>query len=263
MTDLNHFMAADDTVRGYIYQNGTREERWFKGSPENIASFLMRNQTADQITLTDTLDRLVLNSFGCFIDTCPDRELMGNVMEHLIPMQMGKTTPVAFETITNEELNRGALNKRSCTCIFRHGEDDFAIWDVDLPVSVIDQIKLGQRSTADCIEDLLRAMPNTNEHSTDTVSLLVWDRNELSLYTAAVSADFIEQYNYEGCSVRADLDAVVDEMEGPETEIDIMWDDLKPETQRRLMRMLGDNANYDTLPIATIYAPGMEQGMKM
>jgi len=106
-------------------------------------------------------------------------------------------------------------------------------------------------------------MPNTDEHSADTISLLVWDRNELSLYTAAVSADFIEQYNYEGCSVRADLDAVVDEMEGPETEIDIMWDDLKPETQRRLMRMLGDNGNYDTLPIATIYAPGMEQGMKM
>ena len=42
-----------------------------------------------------------------------------------------------------------------------------------------------------------------------------------------------------------------------------LWNDLKPETQRRLMRMLGDNGNYDTLPIATIYAPGMEQGMKM
>lgn len=263
MTDLKRFMAADDTVRGYIYQNGTREERWLKGSPENIASFLMRNQSADQITLTDTLDRLILNSFGCCIDTCPDREFMGKVMEQLVPMQMGGATPVAFEIITNEELNKGVLDKRSCTCIFRHGEDDFAIWDVDLPVSMIEQVKLGQRSTADCVEDLLRSMPNIDEHSADTISLFVWNRNELALYTATVSPDFIEQYNNEGCSSRADLDAVVDEMEGPETEIDIMWDDLKPETQRRLMRMLGDNGNYDTLPIATIYVPGLEQGMKM
>ena len=263
MTDLNRFMAADDTIRGYIYQNGTREERWFKGSPENIASFLMRNQTADQITLTDKLDLLILNSFGCFIDTCPDREFMGKVMEHLIPMQMGEAAPIAFETITNEELNRGVLNKRSCTCIFRHGEDDFSIWDVDLPVSVIEQIKHGQRTTADCVEDLLRGMPDIDEQSADKLSLLIWDKNELALYTATVSADFIEEYNYEGCSVRADLDAVVDEMEGPKTEIDIMWDDLKPEAQRRLMRMLGDNGNYDTIPITTISAPGMEQGMKM
>lgn len=39
-----------------------------------------------------------------------------------------------------------------------------------------------------------------------------------------------------------------------ETEIDIMWDDLKPSTQRRIQAMLGDNGNYDVFPIATIQA---------
>ncbi len=47
-----------------------------------------------------------------------------------------------------------------------------------------------------------------------------------------------------------------------ETEIDIMWDDLKLSTQRRIQAMLGDNGNYDVLPIATIQADQeMQQSM--
>jgi len=47
------------------------------------------------------------------------------------------------------------------------------------------------------------------------------------------------------------------------TELNIMWDDLKPETQKRIMRMLGDNGNYDVVPITTIYALEQEQGVQM
>ena len=43
-----------------------------------------------------------------------------------------------------------------------------------------------------------------------------------------------------------------------ETEIDIMWDDLKPATQKRILNMLGENGNYDIYPIATIQS---EQAM--
>lgn len=47
-----------------------------------------------------------------------------------------------------------------------------------------------------------------------------------------------------------------------ETEIDIMWKDLKPATQKRILNMLGENGNYDVFPIATIHAePTMEQTM--
>ena len=47
-----------------------------------------------------------------------------------------------------------------------------------------------------------------------------------------------------------------------ETEIDIMWDDLKPSTQKRILNMLGENGNYDVYPIATIQAgQTMEQTM--
>lgn len=52
-------------------------------------------------------------------------------------------------------------------------------------------------------------------------------------------------------------------IEEPEEQVDIMWDDLKPEAQVRLQRMLGDNGNFDVVPIATICAPEPEQGMTM
>ena len=45
--------------------------------------------------------------------------------------------------------------------------------------------------------------------------------------------------------------------------VQLFWDDLSASAKEELLRMLGDNGNYDALPIATIYAPGVEHGMKM
>ena len=53
-----------------------------------------------------------------------------------------------------------------------------------------------------------------------------------------------------------------EQMESEETEIDIMWADLRPETQERILKMLGDNGNYDVLPIATIASDG-QQDMRL
>lgn len=263
MNSLAKFLAADDTVRGYIYRNNDRTEQWFKGTPENIASFLIRNQCADQIILTDTIDRLVLNSFGCFIDACPDPQLLNEVGKHLVPMQLGQAVPFVVETYSTAEINQEIIHLEPATCVFRHGEDDFSLWNVDLPVSVIRQVKEGSRAEAPTVGDLLKGLPSLNELAEDKLNLLVWNRNELALYSTNVSAAFIETHIFEGYSVRADLDTIACEFEAPETEINIMWDDLKPETQPRLTRVLGDNGNYDTYPLTTIYAAEMEQGMEM
>lgn len=82
---------------------------------------------------------------------------------------------------------------------------------------------------------------------------------------APVSLEFVEEYNHHGISTRGSLTSILDELGEPceqETEINIMWDDLKPETQQRLYRMLGDNGNYDVFPIATICAPELNQTMQ-
>ena len=38
-----------------------------------------------------------------------------------------------------------------------------------------------------------------------------------------------------------------------EKYVEIFWDDLTEEAQRRIINFIGDNGNYDVFPIATIY----------
>ncbi|WP_144678020.1 hypothetical protein [Desulfitobacterium sp. LBE] len=40
--------------------------------------------------MTDRLDRLTLNTFGAIINRCPDQTLLQEILQDLIPMQMGK-----------------------------------------------------------------------------------------------------------------------------------------------------------------------------
>ncbi len=35
-------------------------------------------------------------------------------------------------------------------------------------------------------------------------------------------------------------------------DYEIYWDDLKPETQKELLELMGDNSNFDVIPIATL-----------
>jgi len=84
----------------------------------------------------------------------------------------------------------------------------------------------------------------------------------------AYGKELIEIYNSQltdyGLIAQREVEPVhaLDDPE-PEEQVDIMWDDLKPKTQERLQRMLGDNGNFDVVPIATICAPEMVQGMTM
>lgn len=35
-------------------------------------------------------------------------------------------------------------------------------------------------------------------------------------------------------------------------QIEIYWDDLTPEKQKEILNLLGDNGNYDVIPLAII-----------
>lgn len=37
--------------------------------------------------------------------------------------------------------------------------------------------------------------------------------------------------------------------------IEIFWDDLTTQKQNEILEALGENGNYDVIPIATIYIP--------
>lgn len=92
-------------IRGYVYQNGSRDERWFQETPENIASFIGQHSDADHMILTDMLDLKVLDTIGTFIDSCPDKVLLEEIKKYLIPIQLGEAEPKELFSPTIQEVN--------------------------------------------------------------------------------------------------------------------------------------------------------------
>lgn len=69
----------------------------FSMSPENIASFLGSHQFGClKMVLTDLFDRLILDTIYGYIDHCPDRNLLQQILPHLIPIQQSEESPKSF-----------------------------------------------------------------------------------------------------------------------------------------------------------------------
>lgn len=88
-------LLSKDVATGYVHgYDGSRKEYYFENSPPNIASFIMlHKEHTDKMILTDMADRLILNTFGEFINQCPDQKLLQEILKDLIPMQMGEKEP--------------------------------------------------------------------------------------------------------------------------------------------------------------------------
>lgn len=94
-----------DLIIGYVYRyDGGQQSYYFEKSPSNITNFIILNREhAEKVILTDLADRLVLNTFGEFINRCPDQELLQEILKDLIPMQMGEKEPTDILSASEEE----------------------------------------------------------------------------------------------------------------------------------------------------------------
>ena len=85
-----------DTERmGYAYvypsDGGAREGYLIATTPENMANFVGSHfLDAQKMVITDIADRLILDTCGGFIDTCPDQKLCMEINSHLVPIQLGE-----------------------------------------------------------------------------------------------------------------------------------------------------------------------------
>jgi Site-specific recombinases, DNA invertase Pin homologs len=98
-------LLKKELVIGYVYGlDGERQEYYFEKSSSSIASFIiLKKENADKIVLTDTLDRLVLDTYGEFINHCPDQNLLQEITKVLVPMQMGDKEPSEIPIASVEE----------------------------------------------------------------------------------------------------------------------------------------------------------------
>lgn len=104
---LNELLEKDLTI-GYVYgYDGGRQVFYFEKSPENIANFIMlHKEHADHMILTDLADRLILNTFGEFINRCPDQLFLQEVLKELLPLQMGEKEPTEIVAASEEEFQK-------------------------------------------------------------------------------------------------------------------------------------------------------------
>lgn len=103
--DIAGLLKAGNIAYGYVYEDGQRTQYLFRHTPDNIANFIGGHMDAEEIIVTDTLDRLILNTNGRFIDRCSDKDLLEQVKEVLIPIQMGEATAQPFFCPTGDEVD--------------------------------------------------------------------------------------------------------------------------------------------------------------
>lgn len=98
-----------DTERvGYAYfypsDGGNRQEFFISTTPENMANFLGSHfYDAEKMIITDMVDRLILDTYGGFINTCPDQKLCAEIIPYLAPIQMGEKETGEILMVTKEE----------------------------------------------------------------------------------------------------------------------------------------------------------------
>lgn len=85
----------DTEMMGYAYvypsDGKARKEYLIATTPENMANFVGSHfLDAQKMVITDFVDRLILDTCGGFIDTCPDQKLCMEINSHLAPIQMGE-----------------------------------------------------------------------------------------------------------------------------------------------------------------------------
>lgn len=73
---------------------------------ENIASFIVKFAfSADRMIFTDICDQFICESvYGGILSNCPDQELCGDIVKHLLHYQMGEQDPSDLLIATKEEM---------------------------------------------------------------------------------------------------------------------------------------------------------------
>ena len=105
---MNAVREGKEMCLAYVYPRGNKpaQEYIFESTPENMANFLGAHLcNAQEITLTDILDRLIVKAREGFVMQCPNQELCLKIIEHLAPIQMGETEAKDIGAVPRDALD--------------------------------------------------------------------------------------------------------------------------------------------------------------
>lgn len=77
ISDNSHYIG--------VFSGGETE---IVNTPDRLAAFICEAGKQDDLTVLTPDRRVVLNTFGIYIDRCPDQDFLHELLDILIPMQM-------------------------------------------------------------------------------------------------------------------------------------------------------------------------------
>lgn len=102
---IEELLESENMAIGYVYHGNQCTEYAFYNTSENIASFLSSRPKASRIVVTNSMDQLLLDTIGNFINRCPDQDLLEEIKKTLIPIQTGKAKAKPLFCPTMDEVD--------------------------------------------------------------------------------------------------------------------------------------------------------------
>ena len=105
------------------------------------------------------------------------------------------------------------MNDERATILFRHGPDDFAVWEVDLPAPLIRQARRAQNTATGDLDFILDQLPIGEAGVDSPCQFLFKDGSAYALFSMEMGPGFFDKYSDKGCSVRGGKEEVIAEVE--------------------------------------------------
>ena len=103
--DMEMILRTGMVGYAYVYPIGGEPPQTyvFSMTPENMGNFIGKHgANCHKIVMTDRLDMLILDTYCCLIDQCRDKQLLRDVMQHLMPIQFRQAEPKEFPMVSYE-----------------------------------------------------------------------------------------------------------------------------------------------------------------
>ena len=107
--DMEMILRTGKVGYAYVYPIGGEPPQTyvFSMTPENMGNFIGKHgANCHKIVMTDRLDMLILDTYCCLIDQCRDKQLLRDVMQHLMPIQFRQAEPKEFPMVSYETYDR-------------------------------------------------------------------------------------------------------------------------------------------------------------
>lgn|GEM_PF-1754521 len=83
---------GEDYLKGFV----DGYEYLISNTKEQICAFIMKFPGAYETTIVNMLDGFEISTFGMYINKCIDQSFLPELLEVLVPQQMGNAEPIEF-----------------------------------------------------------------------------------------------------------------------------------------------------------------------